>query len=57
MNKFKKEMKNSPDYQTVIKSGKDSEIFFNSIVIGSEPNADLVVAARRFKELWTWITG
>lgn len=51
MNKFKKVLKNSPDKQTVIKSQKDSEIFFNSIVNASEPNADLVAAERRHNEL------
>lgn len=34
-----------------LSSQKDSEIFFNSIVNASEPNADLVAAARRHKEL------
>lgn len=56
MNKFKKVLKNSPDKQTVIKSQKDSEIFFNSIVNASGPNADLVAAAHRHNELSPAIT-
>lgn len=56
MSKFKKVMKNSPEYQTVIKSQKDSEFFFDSILNASEPNCDLVIAAHRYNELTAEIT-